>query len=244
MIKISYAQNYEDIMLLRALSDVTHGRYIDIGAQDPVRDSVSLAFYERGWRGVNVEPTPHYADALRVHRPEDQIIQAFVDKERAPKTLYEIPGTGLSTGIEDISALHTQNGFTPQEHQVACISLESILESFGGQDIHWLKIDVEGMERNVLESWGASTALPWIVLLESVFPCTPQRVDHEWNALLFARGYEDVYFDGINNFYLAPHQLHRKAAFATPPNIFDDFVVSRTHFCARLLDQDLTQAGR
>ena len=54
---VSYAQNFEDVMLWRALSDVKQGHYIDIGAQDPVINSVSLAFYEAGWRGIHVEAT-------------------------------------------------------------------------------------------------------------------------------------------------------------------------------------------
>ena len=53
---ISYAQNFEDVMLWRALGQIEHGFYIDIGAQDPIIDSVSLAFYEHGWRGIHVEP--------------------------------------------------------------------------------------------------------------------------------------------------------------------------------------------
>ena len=48
---ISHAQNFEDVRLWRAFSDIREGRYLDIGTQDPVRDSVSHAFYERGWRG-------------------------------------------------------------------------------------------------------------------------------------------------------------------------------------------------
>ena len=51
----SYAQNFEDVILWRALKHVENGCYVDIGANDPVVDSVSLAFYERGWRGVHVE---------------------------------------------------------------------------------------------------------------------------------------------------------------------------------------------
>ena len=47
----SYAQNFEDVILWRALEHVERGFYIDIGAQDPVVDSVSLAFYERGLAG-------------------------------------------------------------------------------------------------------------------------------------------------------------------------------------------------
>ena len=42
---VSYAQNFEDVMLWRALKHVENGYYVDIGAQDPVFDSVSLAFY-------------------------------------------------------------------------------------------------------------------------------------------------------------------------------------------------------
>lgn len=53
---ISYAQNYEDVMLHRALKGVEKGFYIDVGANDPVQYSVTKAFYERGWRGINIEP--------------------------------------------------------------------------------------------------------------------------------------------------------------------------------------------
>ena len=55
---VSYAQNFEDVMLWRALSHVDCGFYIDIGAHHPTIDSVSLAFYERGWTGIDVEPVP------------------------------------------------------------------------------------------------------------------------------------------------------------------------------------------
>ena len=42
---VSYSQNFEDVMLWRALKYVENGFYIDIGSQDPVIDYVSLAFY-------------------------------------------------------------------------------------------------------------------------------------------------------------------------------------------------------
>ena len=41
---ISYAQNFEDVMLARALGDVETGFYIDVGAQDPDEGSVYKAF--------------------------------------------------------------------------------------------------------------------------------------------------------------------------------------------------------
>jgi hypothetical protein len=50
----SRAQAREDVILDHALRGVKHGFYIDVGAQDPVVDSVTKAFYEGGWRGINI----------------------------------------------------------------------------------------------------------------------------------------------------------------------------------------------
>src|SRR5665213_2456142 len=95
---ISYAQNFEDVMLWRALRHVENGFYIDVGAQDPVLSSTSLAFYERGWRGVNIEPVAAYADLLRAQRPDEEVLQTAVGKSSNQLlTFYEIPDTGLST---------------------------------------------------------------------------------------------------------------------------------------------------
>src|SRR5439155_647679 len=57
---VSYAQNGEDFTLWCALHDVDAGTYIDIGAYDPDIDSVTRAFYDRGWSGINIEPVDAY----------------------------------------------------------------------------------------------------------------------------------------------------------------------------------------
>ena len=61
---VSYAQNCEDIMLLRALGDVdsSTGFYVDVGAQDPVVDSVTKAFYERGYHARRMVSRSHRFD--------------------------------------------------------------------------------------------------------------------------------------------------------------------------------------
>jgi hypothetical protein len=50
---------------------VGSGFYIDVGSQHPDIDSVTRAFYDRGWRGVNIEPVPAYIELLRAARPRD-----------------------------------------------------------------------------------------------------------------------------------------------------------------------------
>ena len=62
---ITYAQNFEDVMLERALKSVSAGTYIDVGAWHPEFDSVTRHFYERGWSGINIEPVPAHYELFR-----------------------------------------------------------------------------------------------------------------------------------------------------------------------------------
>ncbi len=94
---LSYAQNFEDVMLWRALGHVDDGLYVDVGAQHPRIDSVSRAFYERGWRGVHVEPVPAFADLLRADRPDETVLQVALAEREGSLTLNVFADTGLST---------------------------------------------------------------------------------------------------------------------------------------------------
>src|SRR5664279_5697436 len=126
----SYAQNFEDVMLWRALRHVDRGFYIDIGAQDPVIDSVSLGFYEQGWRGVHVEPVAVYAQSLRERRPDEVVLQVAVGAQPGTLTLYAIAGTGLSTAQREIALGHGDAGFPLDEVEVECLTLEQVLAPY------------------------------------------------------------------------------------------------------------------
>ena len=225
---VSYAQNFEDVMLWRALGDIEKGLYIDIGAQDPVVDSVSLAFHELGWRGIHVEPTPHYAELLRQQRPGDKIIQAAIASKTGSLLFFEIPNTGISTADATMAAQHRQRGFDVHEISVKCITLATVFKQCQAQDIHWLKIDVEGLEEQVLRSWKAAKARPWIVVVESTLPLSQTESHEDWEALLLARQYSPVYFDGLNRYYISAAHPELKQAFAVPPNVFDGFKLNGT----------------
>lgn len=224
----SYAQNFEDVMLWRALAHVDHGLYIDIGAQDPIVDSVSLAFHEHGWRGVHVEPTSHYAELLRQQRPGDMVIQAAVGDGQAVLRFFEIPGTGISTADSVIADQHRERGFDVREITVPSVPLSAVFEAVGEAEVHWLKIDVEGFEAQVLSSWGGTSLRPWIVVVESILPLSRIETHQKWEATLLSYGYASVYFDGVNRFYVSDAHPELKNAFNMPPNIFDRFALNGT----------------
>jgi FkbM family methyltransferase len=220
---ISYAQNFEDVMLWRALKHVSQGCYIDIGAWDPVHDSVSMTFYEQGWRGVHVEPVEIYAKKLREARPDEIVIQAAVGNSDKAANFFLCEVTGLSTINPDIAGQHMKNGFSATPIEVPMRTLESILTEVEGREIHWLKIDVEGMEESVIQSWNKSPARPWVVVVESTIPCTQIEVSAGKGELI-NRGYIPAYFDGINRFYVHDSRSELLTFFRFGPNIFDRFV--------------------
>ena len=222
----SYAQNFEDVMLWRALKHVENGFYIDIGAQDPMVDSVSLAFYEHGWRGVHVEPTTQYANQLKAARPDETVMQVAIGSIPGPLTFFEFKDTGLSTADPTIAQQHKANGFACVETHTPVISLDELLGQHGTRPVHWLKLDVEGLEKSVLESWQSSAVRPWILVIESTLPLTQAPSHADWEPLVLAKGYDFVYFDGLNRFYVSQAQPDLKKALTTPPNVFDDFVLS------------------
>ena len=223
---ISYAQNFEDVILWRALKHIDRGFYVDVGAQDPVKDSVSLSFYEAGWRGVHVEPSPHYAAKLRAARPDEEVIGAAISRNSGLITFYESVGTGLSTCDPILVERHTADGFEFHEISAPCVTLSDVLDGCRGREIHWLKIDVEGFEHSAIDSWLPSTARPWVVVVESVRPGTHEPSFADWEPTLLGLGYAFVYFDGLNRFYLSEQHPELAVAFGAGPNVFDGFVLS------------------
>lgn len=218
----SYAQNFEDVMLWRALQHVQNGCYIDVGAQHPVIDSVSKAFYDKGWRGIHVEPVLEFAHLLRENRPDETVLQVALGDAEGTLSLNVISGTGLSTGVERHAGNHHDvHGFVIEKMTVPMLTMRSAFRHLQGQDVHWLKIDVEGFEKQVLEGWDSATLRPWIMVIEATEPLS-KKLDHQqWEHLLLQANYAFVYFDGLNRFYVANEHSELAQHFSAPPNVFD-----------------------
>jgi FkbM family methyltransferase len=225
---ISYAQNHEDILLWRALFDVEEGFFVDIGVQDPTNDSVTRAFYDRGWHGINIEPVTGYFDKLCRERPRDLTLQVAVGDRFGWSTLYEFPNSGLSTLVEEIAFGHRARGLRDVQRRVPIVTLASVWAKFVTGEVHFLKIDVEGYERQVLSGMDLVNLRPWIILIEATRPATSVPVSEGWERIFLNARYELVHFDGLNYWYLAEERSNLKARFEAPPNIFDQFELATT----------------
>ena len=102
---ISYAQNYEDVLLNRVFKDKTQGFYIDIGALHPTFDSVTKAFYDRGWTGINIEPIKEFYSIFIKDRPRDINLNIAISNTESNLDFFEVLGQpGNSTLNKDIAS--------------------------------------------------------------------------------------------------------------------------------------------
>jgi FkbM family methyltransferase len=222
---VSYAQNFEDVLLWRALGHIKNGFYIDIGANDPEQHSVTKAFYERGWYGINVEPLQQYQPAFQQQRPRDINLCVAAGAEEGQITLYDVPaGPGWASADPGVAHAHQQEGYELLAHTVPLKTLRSICAEHVSYDIHFLKIDVEGHEEQVLRGMDFERWRPWILVIEATMPNSRETNHETWEAIVTGQRYQFAYFDGLNRYYVASEHPELMASLQVQPNVFDDFI--------------------
>lgn len=228
---ISYAQNAEDVVLWRALRHIPQGRYVEVGANDPLEASITRAFYERGWAGVEVEPVKEFADAFRAARPRDIVVEAAIaDTDDESVTMFVVDGTGLSTLDAAIAERHAKNGWDVREQAVPVRRLDDVLDEHlsGDDEVHFMVVDAEGSEATVLASIDLRRRRPWVLVIEATAPATTEPTHDQWEGKVVAAGYTLCLFDGLSRFYVADeHAADLRDALSTPTNPLDDFLPHR-----------------
>lgn len=221
---ISYAQNREDVLLRRALPGAA-GFYIDVGASHPIHHSVTKHFHERGWHGINVEPLPGMFELIRADRPGDVNLNIGLGRAAGTLTFHEAPACdGWSTFSTELAAELRARGTLIVEHRLPIRTLADVCADFVREPIDFLKIDVEGSEKDVIEGADWRRWRPRVVLVEATEQNSAQPNHHAWEPLLLAADYLFATFDGLNRFYVRAEDRALAAVLAVPPNVFDEFV--------------------
>ncbi|TMJ05465.1 MAG: FkbM family methyltransferase [Alphaproteobacteria bacterium] len=202
---LSYAQRFEDFHLWRCLGDIPNGFYVDIGAGHPVYDNVSFAFYLAGWRGITVEPNPALAALGRAVRPRDEMFEGLCGAGAGTATLYlQREFHGLSTTIaEHAQTAEKETGRSAEALTLPVTTLAALCEQHAPAAFEFLKVDVEGAEADVLRGADFSRHRPKVIVVEAIKPFTLAPAWDEWEPLLSRHGYDHVWDDELNRYYVA-----------------------------------------
>jgi FkbM family methyltransferase len=227
---ISYAQNFEDVLLARAFHNQTTGFFIDVGAADPVEHSVSKHFSLLGWRGINIEPLRNFHEKLVADRPQDVNLNVALGATPGQMPFFNVGGAYLST-LDPTNAQKAQEAGIPTTQEfIQVMTLAEVCEQFASNvTIDFLKVDVEGWEESVLRGGDFQRFRPRVIIVEATEPKNPNPTHGAWEPILLQAGYSFAHFDGLNRFYVRHEDDALKQHFVTPPNVYDEFQVYREY---------------
>jgi FkbM family methyltransferase len=166
----SYSQEGEDLILQRIFGYKNVGFYIDVGAYHPFRFSNTYLFYLKGWRGINIDPTPGSMKLFNKFRKRDINLEVGISEKEGVLTYYIFNEPALNTFDENLAKKRDgkKGYYIIKELSIKVYPLSKILEEYlpEGQKIDFLTIDVEGKDFEVLKSNDWSRFRPKVVLVE------------------------------------------------------------------------------
>jgi len=168
-----YAQDGEDATLFSFYETKGDykGFYVDIGAMHPYRFSNTQMFYDRGWRGINIDATPGVMKLFRRKRPRDINIEAGISDTYGTADYYNFEEGAFNSFNKIISETRIENGIRLKEIiKIDTFPINDILEKNLplGQKIDFITIDVEGLEELILKTLDFSKYAPDYLLVEEL----------------------------------------------------------------------------
>ena len=206
-----YAQHGEDrkiveFLKLGASADGSTGFYVDIGAWEPTVDSVTKHFYDRGWRGINVEPIASYFEKLVSERPRDINLCCAISDTAGSADMVRYAGSGLSSLHPVYGHDSNWTGFKRDVITVPTVTLDEVLGKYAAPVIDFMKIDVEGWEGYVLRGNDWQRFRPRLLVIEATVPGTDTPAWEGWDEYVVEQDYAFMLFDGLNRYYMDVHQ--------------------------------------
>lgn len=235
---ISYAQNREDIILKGFFENQKNGFYVDIGAYHPTIASVTKFFYDSGWTGINIEPNPTQFKTFKQLRKRDINIQVGVSDKKGELIFREYPN-GMSTFSEEvIDIVEEKKGSRPnhKDYKVQVTTLEDIFNEYNIKNINFLKIDVEGFEYEVIEGNDWEKYRPEVLCIEA------DHIVKDWRPLLRKAHYDFIFFDGLNEYYVAKEHSEISKRFSYINTMLLGKAILPAHF-KHIVDQNENLLG-
>ena len=206
-----YSQTYEDYILAYVFKNVASGFYIDVGANDPNVFNVTRFFYERGWRGINIEPNVMLFKRIIEFRPRDINYNCGISNTEGNLKFYQESNKvddlmPLSTFDKAIAEMHKKKHGVPfTEILVPVTTLNNLLAKISIPEISFISIDVEGFEKQVVESIDLARYKPVVLCIEETSPGENASYA-DWEKIVINSNYVFAMSDGVNRYYL--HKSH------------------------------------
>jgi len=167
----SFAQEGEDLILMRIFGPQLKGVYVDVGAHHPKRFSNTFAFYQRGWNGINIDAMPGSMELFQKVRPKDINLEIPIMEVAGELDYYQFDEPALNGFSAELSQSRDQARTYKIKNVVKLkgLPLKTILATHlpkSMDTIDFLSVDVEGLDLAVLRSNDWIQFRPRLILVE------------------------------------------------------------------------------
>lgn len=174
----SYAQAGEDVIvegllaarLCKSQRSWDSVFYVEIGANHPISTSNTYLMYQRGARGVLVEPNPELGALIRTARPRDVLVPSVVlPAPQASATLF----IGNAHELSSVDEAHIKSlgdyggiGGVREQIEVSALGINELLVPYANK-VDFLSIDCEGLDHDLVKAIDYERIKPAIIQCES-----------------------------------------------------------------------------
>ncbi|MEM1183608.1 MAG: FkbM family methyltransferase [Planctomycetota bacterium] len=203
----------EDVLLWALFDGKLDGGFIEVGAYDGRRYSISHVFEAVGWTGLLAEPLPSMAKLCAAYRTRSKVVQAaLVSPEQVGiLTLEIVADQGETEGTMSRVVREGADRVVEVEAMTADAALEDITTP-----IDFAVIDVEGAETHLLRGLDLDTHPIGVLVVEhtDVEGTEGDRAE-KIRVLLESRDYERVASINRNGWFIRNDRTDLKERFAS-----------------------------
>lgn len=170
--QISYSQCGEDLIvdfILNCLK-ISSPSYLDIGAYHPTHLSNTYLFYQKGYRGVCIEPDPILFAEIKKVRKRDTCLNVGIGTSHVDGAdFYVMTSKTLNTfSREEAERYQSYNQRLEKIVQVPLIPIRTILEQRFVSCPNFISLDVEGLDLQILRTFNFSKYRPEVFCIETL----------------------------------------------------------------------------
>ena len=198
--KLSYAEAGEDLVLWQIAAGalgIQDPTYIDIGAHHPVINNNTFFFYERGARGILVEPNPALHGVLSAVRPQDKLLRAGIGAGKASTEDYYVIGGSEDGQLNTFSreqadqlVARSRGHYSIEKViKVPLLNINEVMREQWNKAPNVLSVDTEGFDLPILRSIDFKRFRPDVIVAETG-ELGGHRLEVEILEFLVQQGYQ------------------------------------------------------
>ena len=212
-----FKPEFEPALVREFFRDRPRGFFVEVGANDPKKDSQSYHLEEAGWTGILVEPLPDLAAELRRQR-KAQVFEVACSSPDQAGQIMRLHVAGAFSSFDPNLAVTGMRA--DRTIDVTVRTLDDVLsEGNAPAPIDLMSVDVEGHELQVLSGFDFERWKPRLVLLE----------DHvsslDKHRFMIRAGYALMRRSGLNGWYVPRED-------APPMNLLGRWQIARKYYLA------------